>query len=45
MNSKLWFGCPQCFLAFYSKSEYEWHCESDHPGRVFEGAGLLKTRG
>jgi len=45
MNSKLWVGCPKCFLAFYSRGEYERHCESDHPGRVVEGAGLIETRG
>jgi hypothetical protein len=25
MNNKLWFGCPKCFLAFYTKGEYEHH--------------------
>ncbi len=45
MNNKLWFGCPKCFLAFYSKGEYERHYESDHPGRVHEDAGLIESKG
>lgn len=45
MSDKLWFGCPKCFLAFYSKGEYEHHYESDHPGRVLEGASLIESKG
>jgi len=45
MNSKLWFGCPKCFLALCSKGEYEQHYESDHPGCVVEGAGMIETKG
>lgn len=44
MNNKLWFGCPNCYLAFYSKGEYERHYESDHAGRGFKGADLIETR-
>ena len=44
MSGKLWFGCPKCFLAFYTKGEYERHYESDHPGRVLEGASLMESK-
>jgi hypothetical protein len=45
MSDKMWFGCPKCFLAFYSKVEYKHHYEGDHPGRRLEAADLLETRG
>ena len=45
MNNKLWFGCPKCFLAFYSKGEYERHYETEHPGLQLKGADLIETRG
>ncbi|HXV45571.1 MAG TPA: hypothetical protein VD736_02750 [Nitrososphaera sp.] len=45
MNNKMWFGCPKCFLAFYSKGEYEHHYESDHRGRELNGADLMETKG
>jgi uncharacterized C2H2 Zn-finger protein len=44
-NSKLWFGCPKCFLAFYSTDEYERHYARDHPGRGLKGADLLESKG
>jgi uncharacterized C2H2 Zn-finger protein len=45
MNNKLWFGCPKCFLAFYSKGEYGRHYERDHPERELKGADLIETKG
>ena len=45
MNSRLWFGCPKCFLAVHSKGEYERHYETSHPGRVVEGAAMIESMG
>jgi hypothetical protein len=44
MNNKLWFVCPKCFLAFYSKGECEHHCESYHPGLEFK-SDLIESKG
>jgi hypothetical protein len=45
MSNKIWFGCPNCHLAFSSKGEYERHYESDHAGRGFREASLIESRG
>jgi hypothetical protein len=44
MNSKLWFGCPKCFPAFYRKGEYECHYEIYHPGKQPKGADPIETK-
>lgn len=44
MSDKLWFGCPKCFLAFYSRSEYDRHYETDHPG-ARKDAVMIKSNG
>jgi hypothetical protein len=45
MSNRLWFGCPKCFLAFYSKGEYVRHYESVHPGPELKDAELIETKG
>ncbi len=44
-NNKLWFGCPKCFLAFYSKNEYEHHYKSEHPKSELRDAELAESKG
>jgi hypothetical protein len=45
MNNQLWFGCPNCFLAFYSKSEYKRHYEIEHKGQGAKDPSPIETRG
>jgi len=43
--NKLWFGCPKCHLAFYSKGEYEAHYAQNHPGDAVKRASMVESKG
>lgn len=40
---ELWYGCPNCYLAFYKDSEYRHHFEVNHPRKKFKLAGRIAS--
>jgi hypothetical protein len=40
---ELWYGCPNCYLAFYKESEYRNHFETNHSKKKFRLAGKIAS--
>jgi hypothetical protein len=40
---ELWYGCPNCYLAFYNDIEYRRHFEIEHPRKKFRIAGKVES--
>ncbi len=40
---ELWFGCPNCYLAFYKDSEYRQHFGLVHAKKKFKLAGRIES--
>jgi hypothetical protein len=40
---ELWYGCPNCYLAFSKDTEYKRHFEVDHPKKKFKLAGKIAS--
>jgi len=40
---EIWYGCPNCFLAFSQDSEYKRHIELEHPKKKGKTAARLAS--